>query len=80
MNLYKFATIDMKEFYTSIKECHKCCWTTYEISGKDKAIIFDARKCVLFNDQNIWIKKKGELFDVTIGAFDRAEVFKEIFK
>ena len=58
MNLYKFATIDMKEFYTSIKECHKCCWTTYEISGKDKAIIFDARKCVLSMTRTFESKRK----------------------
>ena len=30
-----------------------------EISKKDKAIIFHARKSLLFNGQHVWIKKKG---------------------
>ena len=33
-----------------------------------------ARKSLLFNQNHVWIKKKGGLFDVTMGAFDGAEV------
>ena len=43
-------------------------------SENDKAIIFHARKYLLFNGQHVWIKKEGGLFDVTMRAFDGAEV------
>ena len=33
-----------------------------------------ARKSHLFNQDHVWIKKDGGLFDVTMGAFDGAEV------
>ena len=49
-----------------------------EISEKDKAIIFHTRKSVLFNDQHVWIKKKGGLFGVTLGAFDGTEVSEAV--
>ena len=39
---------------------------------------YDARKSLLFNDQHVWIKKQGGLFDVTMGAFDGAEVCEAI--
>ena len=80
-NLYKFATFDIKEFYPSIKECllkNAINFTEQhtEISEKDKAIIFHARKSLLFNGQHVWIKKEGGLFDVTMGAFDGAEFWE----
>ena len=37
-----------------------------------------ARKSLLFNGQQIWIKKEGRLFDVTLGAFDGAEVCEAV--
>ena len=78
-HLYKFATFDIKEFYPSIKECLlknaiNVAEQYTEISEKDKAIIFHARKSLLFNGQHFWIKTKGGLFDVTMGAFNGAEV------
>ena len=39
---------------------------------------FHARKSLLFNDQHVWIKKEGGLFDVTMGAFDEAEVCEAV--
>ena len=82
-NLYKFATFDIKEFYPSIKECLLQNAINFaeqhtEISEKDKAIIFHARKSLLFNGQHVWIKNEGGLFDVTMGAFDGAEVYEAI--
>ena len=76
-HLYNFATFDVKEFYPSIKECVLKNAINFaeqhtEISEKDKAIIFHARKSLLFNDQHVSIKKKGRLFDVTMGTFDGA--------
>ena len=47
-------------------------------SEKDQAVTFHARKSVLFIGQHVWIKKEEELFDVTIGAFDRAEVCEAV--
>ena len=45
---------------------------------KTKQLIFHARKSLLFNGQHVWIKKKGGLFDVTMGAFSGAEVCEAV--
>ncbi|XP_047142690.2 uncharacterized protein LOC124816972 [Hydra vulgaris] len=44
------------------------------IKSKDKALIKHARKSLIFNNDEAWIIKRGGLFDVTMGAFDGAEV------
>ena len=44
------------------------------ITEEDYSIIQHARKSLLFNNGEPWIKKDSGLFDVTMGAFDRAEV------
>ena len=36
--------------------------------------IFHARKSLPFDDNNTWIKREGVHFDVTMGAYDSAEV------
>ena len=82
-HLYKFATFDIKKFYPSIKECllKKAINFTEQhskTSDKDKAIIFHARKYLLFNGQHVSINKKGGLFGVTMGAFDGAEVCEAV--
>ena len=82
-HLYKFATFDIKEFYPSIKECLLKNAINFaeqhtEISEKDKAIIFNARKSLLFNGQDVWIKKKRGLFDLTMEAFNGAEVYEAL--
>ena len=45
-----------------------------KVSSENKAIIKHARKSLLHNKQQTWIKKESELFDVTMGAYDGAEV------
>ena len=45
-----------------------------KVSSEDKAIIKHARKSLLHNKQQTWIKKESELFDVMMGAYDGAEV------
>ena len=52
-----------------------------KVSSEDKAIVKHARKSLLHNKQQIWIKKESGLFDVTMGAYDGAEVCElvEIF-
>ena len=44
------------------------------VKDKDKEIVFHARKSLLFNKEAAWIKKEGGTFDVTMGAYDGAEV------
>ena len=44
------------------------------ISQKDKDIIFNSRKSMLFGQGREWIKKGTGLFDVTMGCYDGAEV------
>ena len=82
-NLYKFTTFDIKEFYPSIKECLLKNEINFaeqhtEISEKDKVVIFHARKSLLFNGQHVWIKKEEELFNVTMGPFDGAQVCEAV--
>ena len=82
-NLYKFATFAIKDFYPSIKEFlvkndRNFAEQHTEISEKEKPIIFQARKSLLFNDHRVLIKTEGGLFDVTIGAFHGAEVFEAV--
>ena len=78
-HLCKFVLFDIKEFYPSITEnLLKKALTFAEahthLSDDDKAIIHHARKSLLFNDQQTWIKRDSGLFDVTMGAYDGAEV------
>lgn len=40
----------------------------------DENIRLHARKSLLFNNNNPWIKKCNDLFDVTMGAYGAAEV------
>ena len=61
----------------SIKKCHKFRWTTYRTILKNKTIFY-ARKSLLFNGRCVWIKKDGGLFDVTMGAFNGAEVWAAV--
>ena len=44
------------------------------ITRKDVEVIFHARKSVLYNDGEPWVKKEGGSFDVPMGAYDGAEV------
>ena len=44
------------------------------IPENDEKIINHARKSLLFNKQQIWIKKESGLFHVITGAYDGAEV------
>ena len=77
--LWKFVFFDIKDFYPSIKESLLKQSLDFavkyiKVTSEDKAIIKHARKSLLFNKQQIWIKKESGLFDVTMGAYDGAEV------
>ena len=75
----KFVTFDIKDFYPSITQdlLNKALNFASEyiyISKCDIDVINHARKSFLFDGSNIWIKKQGGLFDVSMGAYDEAEV------
>jgi len=78
-HLCTFMMFDIKEFYPSISEnllknALKFANDISRIKPKDMEIIFHARKSLLFNSGESWMKKGDSLFDVTMGAFDGAEV------
>ena len=39
-------------------------------------IIYPARKSLLFSNEKPWMKRQGNLFDNTMGAYDCAEICK----
>ena len=70
---------DVKDFYPSItekllKNAIKFAEKSIHISQKDKEIIFHSHKSLLFSKNKSWVKKGNQLFDVTMGAFDGAEI------
>ena len=74
----KFVTFDIKEFYPSITQdlLNKALNVSSEyiyISKCDVDVINHTRKSLLFDGSNIWIKKQGCFFDVSMGAYDGAE-------
>ena len=75
----RFIKFDIVEFYPSISEKlldksinYAKQLTTFD----DKMISFikQARKSLLFDINDTWIKKGGTMFDVTMGSFDGAEI------
>ena len=45
-----------------------------DITSKDTEVIYHARKSLLFDEKDTWMKKQSGLFDVTMRAYDGAEV------
>ena len=78
-NAHTFTVFDIKDFYPSIKEsllveAIEFAKLHVEVKAEDLKTILHARKSLLFNAEHTWIKKEGGLFDVTMGAYDGAEV------
>ena len=74
--LYKFLQFNIWDFYPSIKEAllHETIQFAKKhvpITRKDVEVKFHARKSVLYNDGEPWVKKVGFSFDV-MGAYDGA--------
>ena len=44
------------------------------ITQEEKKIIYYSRKSLLLKDQETWIEKEGELFNVTMGVYDGADI------
>ena len=77
--MHKFVVFDIKEFNPSIKEQLLTealdSYRSYiHIRENDKKTINHATKSLLFNKQQIWIKKESGFFQVTLGAYHGAEV------
>ena len=75
---HKFIVFDIKDFYPTITKdlltkCLKFAEEKVQIFNDDKEFIYHARKSLLFNEEGTWMKKDG-LFDVTMRAYDGAEV------
>ena len=70
---------EVKDFYPSINEkllrnSIIFAESLTNISDKEKEIIHHSRKSLLFNNNESWMNNGGKLFDVTMGAYDGAEV------
>ena len=75
----KFVQFDIESFYPTITEelltkALQYAQTIVKIEQTEIDIIFHSRKALLFNNAECWVKKSGKLFDVTMGAYDGAEV------
>ena len=70
---------DIKNFYSSITQdlLNKALNFASEYASVSKCdidVTNEARKSLLFDGSNIWIKKQGRLFDVSMGAYDVTEM------
>lgn len=75
----KFMIFDIEQYYPSIKEsvllaALDFAKTHTKVLKKDIDVIRHARRSLLFNNGEPWVKKEDENFDVTMGAYDGAEV------
>ena len=77
-HLHSIVSFDIKDFYPSkenlLIKALKFAESYTDISDEDKRIINQSRKSLLFSNQQAQIKKESGLFDVTVGAYDGAEV------
>ena len=78
-HLMKFVMFDIKGFYPCITQdlLNKALNFAGEyiyISKCDIDVIHHAKKSLLFDGSHTWIKKQGGLFDVSLGAYNGAEV------
>ena len=76
---HKFIIFDIENFYPSINEnllenAIAFAKIYCDITERDINIIMHARKSLLFNNNEPWIKKGNNTFDVTMGSFDGAEI------
>ena len=74
-----FVNFDVENFYPSISikfsDSVKYVINVIEISDQDVAIIMQARKTLLFQNAEVWVKKSGtEDFDVPMGCYDGAKL------
>ena len=75
----RFIEFDIKSFYPNISrdllsKALDWCSTMVDIPEEDRDLIMHTRRSILINGEETWVKKGEDLFDVTMGAFDGAEV------
>jgi hypothetical protein len=75
----KFLKFDIVDYYPSIslkllEDSLKFAQKFTNISQHEIEIILHSRKSLLFENEQIYTKKGDELFDVTMGSYDGAEV------
>ena len=75
----KFIMFDIKDFYPSISrelltDALTFAETIIYLDDHDKEIICNYRKSLLFNQEQTWMKKGSDLFDVSMGAYNGAKV------
>ena len=78
-NKSKFIKFNIIDFYSSItekllKNAISFAQKFTAVSDNAKKIILNARKSLLFNSNNPWIKKTGENFDVAMGLFNGVKI------
>ena len=77
---HSFAWFDIDNFYPSITESLLSKAVSFaknytSISDKDIDVIMHCRKLLLFDNETAWTKKNhNDMFDITMGSFDGAEV------
>ena len=75
----RFIQLDIVEFYPSISgklltDALNFAQQYADINDDTRTVIMHARKSLLFNKEEIWVKKDNPEFDVTMGSYDGAEV------
>ena len=78
-NSHKCLMFDITDFYPSIKEdllieALEFAKQHVTIKSKDRETIFHARKSLLYNEGEPWVKKQSNGIDVKMGSYDGAEV------
>ncbi len=76
---HTFIIFDIESFYPSISkkllsDAISFAKTYCNITEQDADIIMHARKSLLFNKGTTWVKKDNNMFDVTMGSYDGAEI------
>ena len=74
-----FFKFDINSYYPSISETlfkEALVWAKnyINVTQEEIEILMNARKSFLFHENEPWIKKSNETFDVTMGAYDGAEI------
>ena len=75
----KFIKFDVDSFYPSITkklflEAIEFAKDYVEITDEEIELLLNARKSFVIRNEQVWVKIDGEDFDVTMGAYDGAEV------
>ena len=78
---YKFIVFDIRDIYPSINETLLTKAINFaeklvNITNEDKVIIKHARKSLLYDNSEPWMKKDSGLFHVTMDVYGAAAVYE----